>query len=228
MLRADSWKCSYFTSGRPATPSSNVFLGDPANATCDPANIEAIQSTNFNGNYICLKSLGTIVFTCIQDWGMGPRRAITLPMFGDGIFTQEGAAWKHSREILRPQFLYKQYADLEVFKQAVEDLLEAISNVATKAGGSVDLQPLFFRLTLDTTTSFLFGDSVRCLKQPEDPGEETFAGAFNIAQEYVAKRFRVADFVLAHWGMETRLYPHKRVFVGVRKRQCNAHPSLGM
>jgi len=76
-------------------------------------------------------------------------------MFGDGIFTQEGAAWKHSRETLRPQFLHKQYEDLEIFKQAVDDLLDAISDTATKHGGIVDLQPLFFRLTLDTTTSKL-------------------------------------------------------------------------
>ncbi len=124
---------------------------------------------------------------------MGPRRAITFPMFGDGIFTQEGAAWKHSRETLRPQFLHKQYEDLEIFKQAVDDLLDAISDTATKHGGIVDLQPLFFRLTLDTTTSFLFGESTRSLKQPDAAGEQTFADAFNLAQEYVAKRFRLLD-----------------------------------
>jgi cytochrome P450 len=114
-------------------------------------------------------------------------------MFGDGIFTQEGTAWKHSREILRPQFLYKQYEDLEVFKQAVDDLLDTIFDAVTKHGGIVDLQPLFFRLTLDTTTSFLFGESIRSLKQPDVAGEQTFADSFNVAQEYVAKRFRLLD-----------------------------------
>jgi cytochrome P450 len=135
---------------------------------------------------------------------MGQRRAITLPMFGDGIFTQEGIAWKHSREILRPQFVYKQYENLDIFKQAAEDLLEEISDVATSREGIVDLQPLFFRLTLDTTTSFLFGESIRCLKQPEDAGEQTFASAFNLAQEYVARRFRVADFYWLIGGYKFR------------------------
>jgi len=120
---------------------------------------------------------------------MGPRREITFPMFGDGIFTQEGAAWKHSRELLRPQFHYKEYENLEVIREAVDDLIEAIP----KDGSIVDMQPLFFRLTLDVTTAFLFGESVRSLRAPESAGEQTFADAFNIAQEYVAKRFRLLD-----------------------------------
>jgi len=108
-------------------------------------------------------------------------------MFGEGIFTQEGDAWKHSRELLRPQFFYRQYEDLEVFKEAVDELLDALP----KERGVVDLQPFFFRLTLDVTTSFLFGESVHSLKSPDSTGEQTFADAFNAAQEYVIKRFRL-------------------------------------
>jgi len=120
---------------------------------------------------------------------MGPRRQITFPLFGDGIFTQEGTAWKHSRELLRPQFSYKQYQDLEVFREHVDNLIE---NIPTD-GSVVDLQPLFFRFTLDTTTAFLFGESVYSLKSAGPAGEPLFAEAFNTAQEYVAKRFRLLD-----------------------------------
>ncbi len=74
--------------------------------------------------------------------------------------------------------------------------------MVTKHGGIVDLQPLFFRLTLDTTTSFLFGESTRSLKQP-DTGEQTFADAFNLAQEYVAKRFRLLDL---YWLIRGRKF----------------------
>lgn len=123
------------------------------------------------------------------DFGMGPRRDITFPMFGDGIFTQEGAAWKHSRDMLRPQLQHKQYENLEVFQQAVDDLI----GVVEKNDGVIDLQPLFFRLTLDTTTAFLFGESVRSLVTPEAIGESTFASAFNTAQQWVTKRFRLLD-----------------------------------
>jgi cytochrome P450 len=108
-------------------------------------------------------------------------------MFGDGIFTQEGDAWKHSREILRPQLFHRQYENLDVFKEPMDDLLQALP----KEGGVIDLQPLFFRFTLDVTTAFLFGESIHSLKSTGSGEERTFASAFDTAQKYVAKRFRL-------------------------------------
>jgi len=120
---------------------------------------------------------------------MGPRREITFPMFGEGIFNQDGDAWKQSRQLLRPQFQVKEYSDLSIFSNATDNLLNAIP----REGGVIDLQPLFFRMTLDVTTEFLFGESTESLKVPESAGEDNFAEAFNIAQEYVAKRFCLLD-----------------------------------
>ena len=110
-------------------------------------------------------------------------------MFGDGIFTQEGAAWKHSRELLRPQLVHRQYENLELFAEPIDDLLNALPQV----GGVVNLQPLFFRFTLDITTAFLFGESIHSLESPDAAQENTFAGAFDFAQKYVVKRFRLLD-----------------------------------
>lgn len=124
---------------------------------------------------------------------MGRRRAITFPMFGDGIFTQEGAAWKHSRELLRSPLQHKHYENLDVFKQSVEDLTDILSSQS----GMIDLRPSF-RLALDVTTEVLFGESVKSLKAPKSAGEQTFGGAFNTAQEFVTKRFRLPDF---YWMM---------------------------
>ena len=152
------------------TSLEQVFLGAHALGTIEPANLEAILSTNFD------------------DWGMGPRRKVMFPFFGDGIFTQERADWKHSRELIRPQFVHKQYEDLAAIRESVYDLLEAIPQ-----RGVVDLQPFFFRLTLDVTTAFLFGKSVGCLKSPDAVGEPGFANAFNTAQDFVAKRMRLQD-----------------------------------
>jgi cytochrome P450 len=140
-----------------------------------------------------------VVLISSADFDMGPRRAITFPMFGDGIFTQQGAAWKHSRELLRPQLRYKQYEDLTIFKQSAEDLLDVL---ASQVSGAVDLQPLFFRYTLDVTTEFLFGESVKSLKAPGITGESGFAQAFNLAQEYVVKRFRLLDLYWLIGGSE--------------------------
>ena len=109
-------------------------------------------------------------------------------MLGDGILNQQGAVWNHSREMLRPPLQHKHYEDLEVFKQGVDDLIEIISSQP-----EIDLQPLFFRLTLDVATQFLFGESVNCLKAPKSD-EQTFAEAFNTAQETLSQRFRLPDF----------------------------------
>jgi len=91
--------------------------------------------------------------------------------------------------MLRPQFIYKQYQDLGVFREHVDNLIDCI---ATANEQVIDLQPLFFRFTLDTTTAFLFGESVYSLKTGEKAAK--FEGAFNLAQSYVAKRFRLLDF----------------------------------
>jgi cytochrome P450 len=120
-------------------------------------------------------------------------------LFGDGIFTQEGLAWKHSRELLRPQFTYRQYQNLDIFQEPIEDLLNCISDAQS---GVVDLQPLFFRFTLDTTTAFLFGESVRSLQAGSKAAK--FEEAFNIAQSTVAMRFRLLDLYWLIGGRKFR------------------------
>lgn len=152
------------------TTLEQIFLGTRAFGTIEPRNLEAILSTNF------------------QDWSMGPRHKVMYPFFGDGIFTQEGVSWKQSRDLLRPQLVHRQYEDLEVFRGPVEDLFAALPSE-----GVVDLQPFFFRLTLDVTTSFLFGESVKSLTNSGTTDQANFAKAFNIAQDFVAKRMRLQD-----------------------------------
>ena len=160
------------------TTLEQVFLGTKAFGTIEPRNLEVILSDNF------------------EDYSMGPRRKVMFPFFGDGIFTQEGTNWKTSRDLLRPQFVHKQYEDLEVFRHPVESLLAALPSE-----GTVDLQPYFFRLTLDVTTAFLFGESVDSL-QTSDSGQIEFARAFNTAQDYIAKRMRLQDLYWLVGGKE--------------------------
>ena len=123
-----------------------------------------------------------------------------FPMLGDGIFTQEGATWKRTRELVRPLFAHREYEDLGFLRAAVDNLIAAIA--AETRGGIVDLQPLLYRLTLDTTTAFLFGESVESLKAPDSAGEQRFAAAFDFAQECVAKRFRLLDLYWLIGGKE--------------------------
>ncbi|KAI1378065.1 cytochrome P450 monooxygenase [Hypoxylon crocopeplum] len=137
--------------------------------TIEPANIEYILSSN------------------VKDWGLGFRRTIFFPLLGDGIFLQEGDAWKHSRDILRPHFYHRHYEDLNIYRQHVDNLLEAIASDATRV---VDLEPLFFRLTLDVTTEFLFGESVWSQRPTSSVTSHDFEDAFDLAQSISSKRLK--------------------------------------
>jgi len=117
-------------------------------------------------------------------------------MFGDGIFTQEGADWKHSRDLLRLQMQRKSHGDLESFRVPVDDLIRLIGD----GRPTIDLQPLFFRLTLETTTSFLFGESTRRLSDTNGAGEDPFASALDTAQRWVIKRLR---FAAVYWLVDS-------------------------
>ena len=102
--------------------------------------------------------------------------------------------------MLRAPLQHKHYENLDVFKDSVNDLEDILSSQS----GLVDLQPLFFRLTLDITTKFLFGESVHSLKAPKFANEQRFSEAFNTAQAVVAKRFRLQDTYWMIGGSEFR------------------------
>ncbi|WEW55763.1 hypothetical protein PRK78_001196 [Emydomyces testavorans] len=127
---------------------------------------------------------------CRGHYGFGDRRSVFGPLLGNGIFTQEGAAWKHSRELLRKQFVRTQYQNFDRFHEHVDNLIQRLP----ANEGVVDLQPLFFSLTLDTSTALLLGQSVYSLRadKDQDAQNKEFAGSFTIAQEGLAKRFRIA------------------------------------
>ena len=134
------------------------------------------------------------------EFGYGLRRQIFFPLLGDGIFTQDGAAWKHSRELLRPQFSRQQYRDLDIFRDHIDNLIQRVS----EQSDSVDLQPLFFLFTLDTTTAFLFGESTYSLISDRSAGGKRFAKDFDTAQEYIVKRFRLLDLYWLIGGSKFR------------------------
>lgn len=151
-----------------------LLFGPRAYHILHPANVESLLSTNF------------------KDYGFGCRPAVFAPLLGNGIFTQEGSAWKYSRDLLRKQFARAKYQNLESsFAEHVDNLISSMPS-----GGVIDLQPLFFSLTLDTSTALLFGRSVYSLRASIDQALENklFAESFEIAQEGLAKRFRIAPF----------------------------------
>ncbi|ODV65764.1 cytochrome P450 alkane hydroxylase [Hyphopichia burtonii NRRL Y-1933] len=152
--------------------------------TRDPENIKAVLATQFN------------------DFCLGIRHAQFLPLLGDGIFTLDGEGWKHSRAMLRPQFAREQVAHVKSLEPHIQVLARHIQKYPN--GGKFDIQELFFRLTVDSATEFLFGQSVESLKDetvydisklPEEfEGKRQFAYAFNTSQNYLATRAISSEF----------------------------------
>ena len=134
------------------------------------------------------------------DFGLGVRRPTFFPLLGDGIFTQDGPSWKHSRDMLRPQFMSNRTQTVELLQQHVDDLIAVIPDDLP-----MDLQSHFFRYTLDTTTSLLFGRSLDTLtKGSVDHAEASFAEAFTVAQDFLAKRGRLGELYWLIGGRKFR------------------------
>ncbi|KAI1378305.1 cytochrome P450 [Hypoxylon crocopeplum] len=139
--------------------------------TTDPENIETILSTRF------------------EDYGLGNRRTASFPLLGEGIFSQDGQPWKHSRDLIRRQFARVQKQTLQVFTPHVEDLVSTLNEVAGKAD-IVDLKPFFFEFTLNTTTELLFGEPHSSLPKEE---RDALRDNFDYAALGVGIRVRLAD-----------------------------------
>ena len=68
----------------------------------------------------------------------------------------------------------------------------------------LDLQPIFFRLTMDTTMAVLFGKSLEST-EAQGASETAFAQAFDHAQHQLARRGRLGDF---YWLLGGRDFRH--------------------
>lgn len=134
-------------------------------STIEPENINSVLATDF-------KSFGL----------SESRKKILKPFLGEGIFTTDGTAWQHSREMLWPNFVRSQVGDIEMFERHVRNVLHLIS----RDGLMVILQEIFLSMTLDIATEFLFGKSTGCLEPGGGSTEaEGFVEAFTYALSYL-------------------------------------------
>jgi len=154
---------------------------------------KTLQFRNLNRNFIVTiepENIKTVLSTKFNDFGLGNLRVSTMsPVFGQGIFTSDGKAWEHSRAMIRPSFTKQQVGELSLYEHHVKHMMALIP----KDGKTVDLQELFFKLTMDSATEFLFGKSTNTLI----PGQEhkdaaKFTDAFTYVTECMSKDFRTA------------------------------------
>ncbi|CAH6723033.1 cytochrome P450 52A12 [[Candida] jaroonii] len=174
---------------------STMIAGRTMINTRDPENIKAILGTQFN------------------DFDLGIRYKQFLPLLGDGIFTLDAQGWKHSRAMLRPQFSREQVAHVQSLELHIQRLFK---HIKAEKGQKFDIQDLFFKLTIDTATEFLFGESCSSLVDGLEEGAKTdddeileirkkFPKSFNDSQAILATRAILQDF---YWLCNTSQFKY--------------------
>ena len=184
-------------------------LGFSPRFTTEPRNIQAMLATQFH------------------EFSIGGRRQQALmPLVGKGVFTNEGRAWEHSRALVRPHFKRAEISDLDLEERHLQNLLKALPIASAGWTTDIDLQPLFFHLTLDTAMDFLCGESLESqlmhlpnakLSGPlHEKSKEAFelVKAIDTGLDYLSRRLRLPGL---HWLVNSREFRsscrliHKRV-----------------
>ncbi|KAF3008985.1 hypothetical protein E8E13_011528 [Curvularia kusanoi] len=172
----------------------HFVLGTEWFITQDPENVKTILATNFG------------------DWSIGQQRIKEMSSFlGYGIFVNEGPAWKHSREMLRPCFEKSVLANTQLLEHHTQKLFALLP----QDGQTVDLQPLLHDLAMDIATDLLFGKSTDALNQDEnDHAIKDFCEAFN----YASNPFEREAF--KKWGVIALFLPDR--FNSAKKKHVKA------
>lgn len=99
------------------------FLGTKVYNTTEVQNLQQVGTTAFN------------------DYGK-PAVAFFMPFLGEGIFSLDGAPWKHSRDLIKPIFSRSEISDVNTLGIHVDRFLDKIPCDGT----TIDLQPLVHNL----------------------------------------------------------------------------------
>lgn len=145
------------------------------------------------------QNLQTIFSTDFASWGVQPIRLFAFePFVGKGIMCTDGETWKGFRNLIKPTFARTQIADLHLTAYAAH--VDKFLDLIPRDGSAVDLQPLFGRLALDSSTEFLFGETVGSLTPGAISSDaDGFLKAYSYGQLVVGKRLH-----LPHWNFLTR------------------------
>lgn len=109
---------------------------------------------------------------------------------------------------MRPNFTKMQISDLSTFESHFQDMLTALPAVNKLSNLiEVDLQPLFFRMTLDSASELLLGRTMAFRSQLDLPGSASlrFLEAFDYAQKKIHKRDALDRGFMKPFGLAYRL-----------------------
>lgn len=165
------------------TYRTHGFFDESHISTAEPANIQAVLS---------VKS---------RDYDLGPKRKMKYEgLLGDGIFTSEGEQWRHFRGQLKPYFSKDLVGELDAASKHIDLLLHALPAEDERGWvRGVDIMPMLLNFTMDSSTEFLFGQSLNSQSTTygsngtADKVNEyaNFAKAMDEALEYAGRRFKL-------------------------------------
>jgi cytochrome P450 len=157
-------------------------------STCDPRNIKAILSTQF------------------EDFEQGALREAQLRVvLGRSIFNSDGEHWSRARALFRPVFSRSNINDLEATEHAIKVFLNLLPKKDGEWTGVVDLQPMLYRFTLDTATAFIFGKSVESQTAAAETGvDDAFSKSFKDINEWITVRVLLQQLYFLSNGKKFR------------------------
>ncbi|KAK2617022.1 hypothetical protein QQS21_000113 [Conoideocrella luteorostrata] len=125
----------------------------------------------------------TILALKSEDYNKEEVRTEAMMRFsGPGILTNEGPAWRHSRDLIKPLFVRAELSDVHRFERHVDQLLAVIP----RDGCTIDMMPWMAKLFLDNSTGFIFGESFNSLGGNNEHVEEMLA-AFKACRKGLGK-----------------------------------------
>ena len=158
------------------------------------------------------KNIQAILATNSDDWGVaGLRRDAMYPFLGDGIFTTDGEIWHQSRAMLKPIFARSLISDLKREEQHFQNLLIRMSLSPAVDGwtGEIELLPMFFCYSLDSSLELLLGapgtsqtmETDRLAGERFEKGAKMdFESAYDIAMEAMTLRLFLPGLAWLLWS----------------------------
>ncbi|KAI9725511.1 MAG: mitochondrial escape protein 2 [Chrysothrix sp. TS-e1954] len=126
-----------------------------------------------------------VITTGLDEWVREERRP-GQPFFGVSILNSNGAAWRRIRDLITPMF---KRAELDENIRDFKIFVDRMIALVPRDGTTIDMQPLMRKLFLDSSTEFIFGQSVDTLRDSTTRSQD-FIAAFNRATAGAGKRLR--------------------------------------
>lgn len=116
--------------------------------------------------------------------------AIT-PFTGRGVSSADGSKWQSSRDLIKPYF---ERAAIRNLRRLDAHITRLLANIPMD-GMTVDMQPLFQRYFLDTSTEFLFGETIDSLSHDDRswPSRD-----MRVVQAGLRVRLQLSSFLFLH------------------------------